>query len=394
MENKKIFECAYRGCFGVELFKDPWPMKKEYYEEKFDKEMAEAYENPNLALKKLYSEKDYLKKRESNAFGQRKSYEKGQLENLQEREFVWSHFFVETAYKNGVEVEPELLDRFFASSENREALYAHYDEFMKENLDEAVQALIQGNLEKADDLQEEALLDTRFKDNELLYTVALCERMQKEYDSYDSNRNVESQRWPIPRSLHLLGKEISCLSDEEKSLIPGFVWNRLGNVVINETLNDYYETPDPGGLNLIHTNTMRLSDSVMNLLPDIAKYGSYDDPRLLNASLLVAYDTLSKNGYSYDKPQFCEGKIYERELLLSKGYRKEIKRSREQDLKKQNIQKRIEYLKNKGKEVSGVVIADKIAEGIQSGVIVDTVTPERGNKIAENIRRKLSQKSR
>lgn len=263
------------------------------------------------------------------------------------------------------------------------ALYAHYEELMKENLDEAVEALIHNNTQKVFDLQQEASRDTRFKDSEPLYTVALCEKVQKEYDGYDPERNVYSQRFPIPRSLKDLGEKMRDMSDEEKSLIPESVWNRLGNVIINETLNDYYTSPDHDGL--IDRNTMRLNYGVKDLLPDVAKYGSYKDPELLNATLLVAraYD---------DESQFVEGQDSECKLQAAKGYIKSVKRLREEAQKKQDIQKRIEYLKNKGK--SGVVIADKIAEGIQSGVIVDTVTPEKGNKMAENIRRKLSQKSR
>ena len=41
-----------------------------------------------------------------------------------------------------------------------------------------------------------------------------------------------------------------------------------------------------------------------------------------------------------------------------------------------------------------MVIADKIAEAQISGVIYEPVTPEKGNKMAENIRNKLSQQSR
>lgn len=271
------------------------------------------------------------------------------------------------------------------SQENSEALYAHYEELMKENLDEVVQAVAQGNPQKVFDLQQEGLHDTRFKDSEVLYTVALCEKVQKEYDSYDTESNVEAQRYPIPGSLKLLGEKVSRLSDEEKSLIPKSVWNRLGNVVINETLNDYYESPDRDGL--IDRNTRRLNDGVKNLLPDVAKYGSYEDSRLLNATLIIARA-------NDDESQLGEGQASERALKAAKGCRKRVKRDRAEAQKKQDIQKRIKYLKNKEKEVSGVVIADKIAEAQRSGVIYEPVTPERGNKMAENIRRKLSQKSR
>ncbi len=54
---------------------------------------------------------------------------------------------------------------------------------------------------------------------------------------------------------------------------------------------------------------------------------------------------------------------------------------RKPDRKKQDIKKRSEYLKNKKKEVSGVVVADKIAEAQISGVINEPVTPEKGNNM-------------
>ena len=138
---------------------------------------------------------------------------------------------------------------------------------------------------------------------------------------------------------------------------------------------------------------MRLNAGVLDILPNVAKYGSYEDPHLLEASLIVAHD-------SYGKSQLCLEqdleKDYERTLKAAKGYRIDIKRKRKrkQDRKRQDIKERSEYLKNKKREVSGVVIADKIAEAQISGVIYEPVTPEKGKKMAENIRNKLSQQSR
>ena len=221
-------------------------------------------------------------------------------------------------------------------------------------MDEAVQAITQGNIDKASALQREALLDTRFKDNELLYTIALCEKMQKEYDGYDSNSNIEAQRYPIPGELEFLGRKISSLSDEEKSLIPEAVWNRLGDVVINETLDDYYDFPDYNGI--IDRNIMRLNNGAMKLLPNVAKYGSYKDHHLLKATLFVAEDMNMRANCDED----CFGKVYESQLNAAQLYRKKAKAFRKPDRKKQDIKKRSEYLKNKKRKYLELLLQIKL----------------------------------
>ena len=49
------------------------------------------------------------------------------------------------------------------------------------------------------------------------------------------------------------------------------------------------------------------------------------------------------------------------------------------------------HLNNKNKEdlVSGVVVADKIAEGKINGIIVEPITPEKGKKLSDNVKRKI-----
>ena len=48
-------------------------------------------------------------------------------------------------------------------------------------------------------------------------------------------------------------------------------------------------------------------------------------------------------------------------------------------------------LNNKNKEdlVSGVVVADKIAEGKINGIIDEPITPEKGKKLSDNVKRKI-----
>jgi hypothetical protein len=52
------------------------------------------------------------------------------------------------------------------------------------------------------------------------------------------------------------------------------------------------------------------------------------------------------------------------------------------------VKQGLNIVKSKKKAVSGVYVADKIAEAVRSGVISEPVTPEKGKQLSDNIKKK------
>ena len=69
---------------------------------------------------------------------------------------------------------------------------------------------------------------------------------------------------------------------------------------------------------------------------------------------------------------------------LSKEKTETTKLAEKEDKAKQSA----ERIRKKKKSVSGVYVADKIAEAVRSGVISEPVTPEKGKQLSDNIKKK------
>lgn len=69
---------------------------------------------------------------------------------------------------------------------------------------------------------------------------------------------------------------------------------------------------------------------------------------------------------------------------LPKEQTKDSKSSEKEDRAKQSA----ERIRVKKKSVSGVYVADKIGEAMRSGVVSETVTPEKGKQLSDNIKKK------
>ncbi len=55
---------------------------------------------------------------------------------------------------------------------------------------------------------------------------------------------------------------------------------------------------------------------------------------------------------------------------------------------KDKVKQSLDRIRTKKKSVSGVYVADKIGEAMRSGVISETVTPEKGKQLSDNIKKK------
>ena len=103
-----------------------------------------------------------------------------------------------------------------------------------------------------------------------------------------------------------------------------------------------------------------------------------------------------KNGAELDKTYSTDRDSYNRsQILLNYGINVAAKSEQNSDNMKTEIKRKKDELrkrlvnKKETDKVSGTVVADKIAEAQISGVIEGAVTPERGKKLADSVKRKL-----
>lgn len=124
---------------------------------------------------------------------------------------------------------------------------------------------------------------------------------------------------------------------------------------------------------------MSFSKSFVKLSDKIQKSPAFTDEE--KQKFDEAYMIFRKNNRKYDVAASF-GIQDEQDKAFMDGY---VTR------KKAEILKRRSEMKG---EISGAVVADKISEARQSGVLDEVITPEKGNKLAQSIKRKLSQRQR
>lgn len=324
------FEFAYGNCF--------W---EDWGNSDYEKSMGKAYENPNFALKKMYARQDCYKQR-----GKLKDYEEAELREKQEREAKNAYVFVATAYRNGVDIEPELAYRFFSSDKNVKALLGNLENRTnKEKLKfiKKYGAL----LEAEEELQEIPSNETYGK---------LSSFVRK---TFDANKD----KFKDDRDLFVAGISIlECSNNRPKSKM-----------------------------------SLR-SDNAMTLV-DMFKYCGETGGCTFGFSFIGCppIDSAAVEYVSSNLDSFVEDQDDRRWIKnLADGTI-----SIEEPVRKKRTLESVDYLKNKKDEirkrlaagkkdkVSGAVVADRIAEAQISGVIDEPVTPEKGKKLSDSIKRKI-----